>query len=365
MEWYRYSAFRGTLCEQFDELPSGECEGKRKIISEEQNHWKKDLVPFQQSDLKKSLWQIVNTVAPYFMLWAAAYWSLSVSYWITLCFVILAAGFAVRMFIIFHDCCHDSFFGNRNANLIVGVFTGLMTFFPYYQWKHEHAMHHATSSNLSRRGIGDIWTLTVDEYLALSTFRKMGYRLYRNPLIMFGLGPLYLFFVVYRVNHKRAGRKERWNTYATNLGLAGIVSLLCWWLGWKSVLLIQGPILYLSGIAGIWLFYVQHQFEETYYEKEDVWNFVSAAMEGSSYYKLPKLLQWMTGNIGFHHIHHLSSRIPNYYLQQVCQRNAYMHNVSSIDLRTSLRSLRYRVWDEEKKRFVGFSDLSIRKTEKC
>jgi len=323
-------------------------------IQEEQNNWKKDIAPFQKSDIRKSLWQLTNTIVPFLVLWCLAYLSLSVSIWITLFLTIPAAGFAVRSFIIFHDCCHDSFFKSQRANVVVGVITGLMTFFPYYQWKHEHAIHHATSSNLNRRGTGDIWTLTVDEYLVLSSFGRMVYRIYRNPFVMFGLGPIYIFLIGYRFNNKRAGRNERLNTYATNLGLASMIGILCWTLGWKEFLLVQGPILYLSGMAGIWLFYVQHQFEKAYFEKEDNWDYVSAAMEGSSFYKLPKVLQWMTGNIGYHHIHHLCSRVPNYNLQRVYKSNPSMQKVPSIGLLSSLRSLRFRVWDEESKKFVGF-----------
>jgi acyl-lipid omega-6 desaturase (Delta-12 desaturase) len=332
-------------------------------IQAEQSHWKKDIAPYQRSDIRKSAWQLTNTIVPFLVLWCLAYLSLSVSFWITLALTIPAAGFAVRTFIIFHDCCHDSFFKSRHANVLVGVITGLMTFFPYYQWKYEHAIHHATSGNLSRRGTGDIWTLTVDEYLALSSLRRMVYRMYRNPLVMFGLGPIYILLIEYRFNNKRAGRKERLNTYATNLGLIGIIGLLCWTLGWDKFLLVQGPILYLSGMAGIWLFYVQHQFEKTYYEKDENWDYVSAAMEGSSFYKLPTILQWMTGNIGFHHIHHLSSQVPNYNLQRAYKNIPSMRNVSSVGLLSSLRSLRYRVWDEERKKFVGFRAISNLKSK--
>jgi len=241
--------------------------------------------------------------------------------------------------------------------VVVGIITGMMTFFPYYQWQHEHSVHHATCSNLNRRGTGDIWTLTVDEYLELSAFRRMVYRMYRNPFVMFGLGPIYIILIVYRFNRKRAGRRERLNTHATTLGLAAIIALLCWALGWKDFLLIEAPILYLSGMAGIWLFYVQHQFENTYFENADNWDYVSAALKGSSLYKLPKILQWMTGNIGFHHIHHLGPRVPNYNLQRVHESNPFLQNVPSVGLLSSLRSLRHRVWDEKNKRFLGFRDI--------
>jgi len=326
-------------------------------IKEEPKKWKKDIASFEQSDLRQSLWQLFNTLVPFFAFWCLAYRSLSVSFWISLAIVVPAAGFLVRTFIIFHDCCHNSFFKSRRANVMVGVITGLMAFFPYYQWKHEHAIHHATSSNLNRRGTGDIWMLTVDEYLALPLLHRILYRVYRNPFVLFGLGPIFIFLILYRFANKRAGQRERWNTYATDFVLVVMTFLLCWTLGWQQFLLVEGSILYLSGIVGIWLFYVQHQFEYSYFEREEEWDYVSAAIGGSSFYKLPKVLQWITGNIGFHHIHHLSSRIPNYKLQRVYESDPAFQNVPSIVLLSSLRSLRYRLWDEESKTFVTFKDL--------
>jgi omega-6 fatty acid desaturase (delta-12 desaturase) len=326
-------------------------------VQEAKNNWKEDIAPFVSPDVRKSVWQLVNTIVPFLALWYGAYLSLSVSFWITLACTIPAAGLLVRIFIIFHDCCHHSFFKSRKANVVCGIITGMLTFFPYYRWQREHFVHHATSSNLNRKGTGDIWTLTVDEYLALSPSQRLVYRLYRNPLIMFGLGPIYLVLIAYRFNRKRAGRRERWTTHATNLGLAAMVAILCWTLGWQQFLLVEGPILYLSGLAGIWLFYVQHQFEGTYFEKEENWDYVSAALHGSSFYKLPKILQWMTGNIGFHHIHHLGPRVPNYNLPLVHESNPSLRNVPAISLLSSLRCLRHRLWDEENKRFVRFRDV--------
>lgn len=328
-------------------------------LQEEQKSWKKALAPFEKSDIKRSIWQLVNTLVPLVIFWILAYESLAISVWLAWLFVIPAAGFLVRTFIIFHDCCHHSFFVSRRANVTVGVITGLLTFFPYNQWMIEHSVHHATCSNLSRRGTGDIWTLTVDEYTALPPLQRLGYRIYRNPFVMFGLGPLYITFIIYRFNRKKAGRRERLNTYATNLGLAAFITLMCLTLGWQKFLLVEVPILYLSGMAGIWLFYVQHQFEHTYFENNDQWDFVSAAMQGSSYYKLPKVLQWITGNIGFHHIHHLGSRVPNYNLQRTHDSLLFLQQVPVIGLRASFRSLRYRIWDENTKKFVGFKDVSM------
>ncbi|XEC97799.1 fatty acid desaturase [Paenibacillus tarimensis] len=325
--------------------------------TEDKDQWRYNVAPFEKSHLKRSIWQLLNTTLPFFILWYFAYLSLSVSYWLTLALAVPAAGFLIRIFIIFHDCCHNSFFKNRSLNAIVGTITGVLTCCPYLQWKYTHSVHHATSSNLNKRGVGDVWTLTVDEYLSLPPLRRMIYRLYRNPLVMFGLGPVYIFLIDYRFNRKRAGRKERINTYITNAGIAGAAGLLCWMFGWQSFLLIQGPVFLLSGMAGIWLFYVQHQFEDTYFEKEEEWDYVSAAMQGSSYYRLPKILQWITGNIGFHHIHHLSPRVPNYHLQRVHNSHPSFRNVTSIGLVTSLRSLRYRLWNEQSKKFIGFKDL--------
>lgn len=317
------------------------------------NQWKKQVISYSKPVLKKSVWQLINSIVPFILLWSLAYMSLSVSVWLTLALIIPASGFLVRIFIIFHDCCHQSFFKGKKANEIVGTITGILTFFPFGQWKNEHSVHHATSGNLSRRGTGDIWTLTVKEYADLSAWKRLGYRLYRNPLVLFGLGPIFLFVFEYRWNRKGAKRKERLSTYFTNIMIVGLVALLGWLLGWKEVLLIQGAILYLAGAAGIWLFYVQHQFEDTYFEYENEWDYIHAALQGSSFYKLPKWLQWLTGNIGYHHIHHLVPQAPNYYLERIHESNDLLKNVPAIGFRLSLQSLRYRLWDEDNKRFVG------------
>jgi omega-6 fatty acid desaturase (delta-12 desaturase) len=327
------------------------------MFHEEQGGWRKDMAPYERPHIKHSVWQIINTVFPFFLLWYAAYLTLSVSYWLTLGLAIVAAGFSIRIFIIFHDCCHKSFFNNRAANEIIGTITGILTCCPYYQWRHSHCIHHATSGNLNKRGTGDIWTLTVEEYVSSPSLRRFIYRLYRNPLIMFIVGPIYIFLIDYRLNRKQAGFKERINTYITNLGIIGGAGFLCWIIGWQSFLLIQGPIFLISGMAGIWLFYVQHQFEETYFEQEENWDYVKAAMHGSSFYKLPKVLHWITGNIGYHHIHHLSPRVPNYYLQSVHNTSPLLRDVQTITLLSSLRSLRFRIWNEESKKFVGFKDI--------
>ncbi|BBI34205.1 fatty acid desaturase [Cohnella abietis] len=318
---------------------------------------KKGVSPYEKSNTKSSIRQLINTLPPFFILWAAAYLSLSVSYWLALPFIILASGFVIRTFIVFHDCCHGSFFKSRKANDILGTITGILTLFPYQQWKHSHAIHHSTSSNLDKRGIGDMWLLTVDEYLETSFWKRVYYRLYRSPFVMFGIGPIAIFCINYRFNVKGAKRAERINTWITNAGIIVLYGLLCWALGWQNFLLIQAPIFWFSGALGIWLFYVQHQFEDSYFENEEEWSYVKAAVEGSSYYKLPKLLQWMTGNIGFHHVHHLSPRVPNYNLEQAHNAVPPLQHATTITFGTSLKALNFRLWDEDNKAFVSFKQI--------
>ncbi|OTY05424.1 fatty acid desaturase [Bacillus thuringiensis serovar muju] len=303
------------------------------------------------------MWQLINTVVPFVILWYLAYKSLSVSYLLALVPSLLAAGFMTRIFIIFHDCTHYSFFKSRRANRIVGTCMGVLTLFPFDQWGHEHAIHHATSGNLDKRGTGDIWTLTVDEYVAAPFRLRLAYRLYRNPFVMFGLGPIYVFLLKNRFNRKGARQKERMNTYLTNIIIVAVVAILCWAIGWQSFLLVHGTIFLIAGSVGIWLFYVQHTFEDSYFEEDKDWEYVKAAVEGSSFYKLPKILQFLTGNIGFHHVHHLSPRVPNYKLEEAHNNTLPLKNVPTITLATSLQSLRFRLWDEKSNNFVSFKDV--------
>ncbi|WP_050613938.1 fatty acid desaturase [Bacillus testis] len=318
---------------------------------------RKQVLPYEYSETSKSIKQLFNTFLPFLCLWAFAYMSLQVSYALTFIFAVLAAGFLTRIFIIFHDCCHNSFFKNRKANRILGTITGIMTLFPFKKWQHSHNVHHAGSGNLDKRGIGDIWMMTIKEYQEANIWTKLQYRLYRNPLIMFGLGPIYAFLIQNRFNRKGAKMKERWNTYLINICIVLIVAFLCYALGWQSFLLVQGTIFYVSGVAGIWLFYVQHTFEDSYFEETGDWEYVKAAVEGSSYYKLPKVLQWLTGNIGYHHVHHLSPRVPNYKLEDVHNHTVPLQHVPTITLATSLQSLKFRLWDEENKQFVTFKEM--------
>ncbi|TYR80012.1 fatty acid desaturase [Priestia megaterium] len=327
------------------------------MIKQKLQTLRKSMAPYEKPDTKNSVRQIMNTIIPFFVLWFLAYQSLSISYVLTFALTIIAAGFLTRIFIIFHDCCHHSFFKNRQYNKILGTITGILTLFPYNQWAHSHSIHHATSGNLDKRGVGDLWILTVNEYVEAPLSRRIAYRIYRNPFVMFILGPIYVFLITNRFNRKGAKFQERMNTHLTNISIFVIVFILCWTLGWQSFLLVQGPIFLISGSIGVWLFYVQHQFEDSYFEADKEWEYVQAAVEGSSFYKLPKILQWLTGNIGFHHVHHLSPRVPNYKLEEAHNNTIPLQNVPTITLKTSLESLRFHLWDEENKKFVGFKHL--------
>lgn len=266
----------------------------------------------------------------------------------------------IRSFIIFHDCTHGSFFKNKKLNNFFGNVTGVITHFAYEKWKKEHAIHHATSGNLDKRGVGDIWVMTVKEYEEASKWERFQYRLYRNPIVLFGFGPLYLFLIANRVNRKAAKRQERINTHVLTLIIVSIYLLIGFTLGWHVLLMVQLPIIYIAGMAGIWLFYVQHQFEDSYFENESEWDFVKAAVDGSSYYKLPAWLEWMTGSIGYHHVHHLAPRVPNYHLEEAHENTPPLHKATTITLKTSLESIKFRLYDEENNTFITFKKMKER-----
>lgn len=319
---------------------------------------RRSVAPYAKPNTKKAIRQMINSLLPFFTLWFFAYESLSFSIWLTILIDVMAAGFYIRTFIIFHDCAHLAFFKNKKANRIIGTMTGIITLFPYEQWKREHSIHHATSGNLDKRGTGDIWVMTVEEYMASSFRERLTYRLYRNPLILFGLGAFYLFLIKSRFNRKGARRKERMNTYIINIGIVAIYTLLIGLIGWQAFLMVQLPIVMVAGSFGIWLFYVQHQYEDSYFENEDEWDYVKAAVEGSSYYKLPKVLQWISGNIGYHHVHHLVPRVPNYNLQIAHESTPPLQRVTTITLCKSLQSIRFRLYDQKRKSFIGFKEIT-------
>ncbi|MBK8000807.1 MAG: fatty acid desaturase [Verrucomicrobia bacterium] len=324
-----------------------------KLLADTQK-WKEIVLEFQKPSLPRAVWQIVNTLGAYALLWYLMYLSLSVSWWLTVPLAILAGAFLVRVFIIFHDCGHGSFFKSRTANDIVGFFCGMLTFTPYYHWRWEHAIHHATAGDLDRRSVGDVWTMTVQEYLEATRWKRFTYRLARNPFVLFIVAPLFLFLVLQRFSSGKANPRERESVQWMNLAIVLMAVGLGWLVGFKAYLIIQLIAMMVAASAGVWMFYVQHQFEDVYWERGEHWDFTAAALQGSSFYKLPRILQWFSGNIGFHHIHHLSPRIPNYNLQRCHDADPLFQTVKPVTLVTSLKSFNLRLWDEKLKRLVGF-----------
>lgn len=323
----------------------------------------KSVKPFANANHRKSTMQLLNTISPLLVTWILAYLSMSVSIWLAAGLAVIASGFIVRTFIIFHDCTHGSFYQSKKKNNLLGTITGIITLFPYEKWKREHAIHHASSSNLDKRGVGDIWVMTVKEYEEASTWQKFTYRMYRNPIVMFGLGPLYLMLIANRTNRKDAKKKEKNNTYLINIVLIIMFAALIVMLGWQAFLIVHGISLYLAAALGIWLFYIQHTFEDSYFEEESEWNYVKAAVDGSSYYQLPKVLQWLSGNIGYHHVHHLAPRVPNYHLEEAHESTPPLQYATTITMKTSLDSLRYRLYDPEQKAFITFREFGRKKKQ--
>lgn len=323
------------------------------------SNWLNIIKKYNQPSNIKSWWQIINSFVPFFALWIVMIYSLKISYWLTLPLTIIAAGFLVRIFIIFHDCGHGSFFKSQVMNRVIGIFAGILVFTPYHKWHYDHKIHHQTVGNLDKRGVGDVSTLTVAEYNNLSRSKRFFYRMYRNPVVLLLIAPFFIFTILYRIPGK--GRSVKVNIYShlTTIGIIAIITGVSFVIGLKTFLLIEVPLFFVASIHGIWLFYVQHQFKNVIWKRNETWDYKTIAMEGSSYLKLPRVLQWFTGNIGFHHIHHLSSQIPNYNLEKCYKENPIFQDVKHINFFTSLDSIRYRLWDERKQQLVGFKEATI------
>jgi omega-6 fatty acid desaturase (delta-12 desaturase) len=321
--------------------------------------WVKLVAPYSHSIPTVSIWQIANSFVPYICLTVLAYATIHISYWLTLPAAVFAGLFLMRIFIIQHDCGHQSFFKSKQANERLGFICGVLTMTPYAFWRTAHAVHHATSGDLDHRGIGDVETKTVREYLAATPIQRLGYRLYRNPFIMFGFGPLYMFLINQRtpISWRAAKTKQsKRSLIYTDLILLAIWIPLIALLGLDTVLKVQLPMYMVATTVGVWMFYVQHNFEDTYWRVHPEWTYEQAALLGSSYYKLPRVLQWFSGNIGLHHIHHLSPKIPNYLLQKAHNENEYFQNVHTFTLFASLKVLvsRLALWDEDQQKMVTF-----------
>ncbi len=318
--------------------------------------WRDAIAPYVRPRWGRSLLDLATSVVPYLALSVAMYREADVSYLLVLAMAVPASGFLLRTYIVFHDCAHGSFLPAKRANVWLGVGLGLLVYSPFHSWRHSHAVHHATAGDLDRRGVGDVPTLTVAEYQASSWRRRLGYRLFRNPLVMFGLGPIYSMVVQPRLVSRSARPRIRRSVIGTNIALAILVAPLCWLVGWREYLVVQWSTALLAGSAGVWLFYVQHQFEDTYWQRADGWSYPDAALRGSSYLRLPKVLQFFTGNIGLHHVHHLSARIPNYNLQRAHDENPIFHGVPALSLWDGLRAVRLKLWDEDRGRLVTFAE---------
>jgi len=331
--------------------------GEEKKSQEEWSNWTGIIGRYMQLSRAQSWWQIVNSFVPYFALWVAMYYSLQVSYLLTLGLSLLAAGFLVRIFIIFHDCGHGSFFNSPKANLITGIISGLMVYTPYHRWHYEHLKHHQTVGNLDKRGTGDVYTMTVAEYKNSSKRKKLWYRMYRNPVILLLIIPFFLFTFIFRLQGVNQTRKMHMQTHLTTLTLIVLVTLMSFWIGLEAFLLIQVPIMLIASIAGVWLFYVQHQYKDVVWERSDKWDYKVIAMEGSSFVKLPRVIQFFSGNIGYHHIHHLGPKIPNYYLEK-CHLENPIFQKEPLTFLQAIQSTRYRLWDEENNKLVSFKEAS-------
>ncbi|MCZ6674794.1 MAG: fatty acid desaturase [Verrucomicrobia bacterium] len=319
--------------------------------------WRAIVRKYQKPSLTKGLWQLTNSGIPYVGLWILMYFTTSVSWPLTIALCALASLFIMRLFIIFHDCGHGSFFKSRKANNIVGFLIGILTFTPYRHWTWQHAAHHGTSGNLDERGLGDIWTMTVNEFKEASSRTRLLYRFSRNPVVLFVLAPFGFLAIYQRFPVSSASKRDRYSVHLMNFSLLLYVVGMSFIFGFWNYLWIQLSIMTLSGTLGIWLFYVQHQFEDTYWRSNEEWDYASSALAGSSFYKLPAILNWFSGNIGYHHIHHLSSRIPNYNLQACHRAEPFFQQVPELTLAKSLKSLNLRLWDEDTQKLVGYRFL--------
>jgi omega-6 fatty acid desaturase (delta-12 desaturase) len=324
--------------------------------SRERAFWREAVAPYEKPRLGRSIVDVATSLVPYLGLSVAMYLVLDASYLLVLALAVPASGFLLRTYIVFHDCTHGSFLPSKRANTWLGVVCGLVAFSPFHAWKHEHAMHHATSSDLDRRGAGDVDMLTVREYMEGSWLQRLGYRLVRNPVVMLGLGPIWSLAIQPRFSQGSGRRLDRRSVIYTDIALVVLIGTLVWLVGWKAYLMVQLPTILMAGSAGVWLFYVQHQFEDSYWQRGEGWSYADAALKGSSYLKLPKVLQFFSGNIGLHHVHHLSARIPNYNLQRCHDANPILHDVPTLSLWDGIKALRLKLWDEERGQLVGWAE---------
>jgi len=324
-------------------------------VNPDRLYWRDSVAGYERASLGHAIFGIATSVVPYVLLTVAMYLCLDVSVLLTLALAVPAAGFLLRVFIVFHDCTHGSFLASKRGNLWLGRLTGLLVFQPFGNWRHNHAVHHGTSGDLDRRGTGDVATLTAAEYASRPRKARLAYRLFRSPLVMFGIGPIWSLMIGPRIWSNKMRERQRHSIWLTNLALAILIGAIVWVVGIDAWLLVQMPTAILAGTAGVFLFYVQHQFEDVYWETGESWNYADAALKGSSYLKLPKVLQFFSGNIGLHHVHHLSAKIPNYNLQRAHDENKIFADVPVLSIADGLRSTRLKLIDEESGRLLTWA----------
>lgn len=322
------------------------------------NTWKTDLAPYARPDVRRSVLDLFTSVVPYLAGFALMYQLLDVSYLLTLLVAIPTAGFLLRTYIVFHDCAHGNFLPSKRANHVLGAFVAFIVYTPFAAWRHSHAMHHASAGDLDRRGDGDVPTMTVAEWHAASRGKRLEYRLTRSPWIMFTIGPFFALVIQPRIWKRSDRPRIQRSVIITNVAIAIKVAVLCVVMGPIGFLAVQVPLVLLAGGAGIWLFFVQHQYEDAYWENSDSWDYATAALQGSSYLKLPKVLQYFSGNIGLHHVHHLSSKVPNYHLQAAHDSVDLFREVPVLSLRDALRAMRLKLWCEERRKLVTWAEAA-------
>ncbi len=339
------------------ESRDGGQEAERESGPVSASEWRQVLAPYRVPSAARAVWQVTSTLGALLAVWVVLFLVVPGWWYLAVPLVVVAGGLQVRLFILFHDCTHEALFPSRRVNAVVGAMTGVLNFTPFRHWRWEHGRHHASAGDLDRRGTGDIWTMTVQEYQEASRWRRFTYRLARNPVVLFGIAPVIVFAFWQRIPSKGCGPVERRSVWWTNLAILGLVGGIGSCFGLAEYLVLQTGVLMVAGAAGVWLFYVQHQFEGVTWSRRTQWTYLAAALEGSSFYRLPRVLQWFSGSIGFHHLHHLDPRIPNYNLERCHRAVARFIDVQPITLVGSLRSLRFRLWDEATRRLVGFRDL--------
>ena len=336
---------------------------KLSDLAPDLGRWREVVARYQNPSVRRSVFQLSTTLVPLLATFVVMYFTYHVSYLLTLALAVIAGGFLIRTFIIMHDCGHGAFFRSRRANDIVGFITGVLTMTPYVQWRRDHAIHHAHSGHLDERGHGDVSTLTVKEYLALSWWGRFKYRAYRNPVVMLGFGPMWLMGIKHRFHTRdTAGKREIIGVHLTNAAILLLFLLTSMLIGPLKVIALYLPAMFIAGAAGIWLFYVQHQFEDTYWAKPPQWDYATAAVAGSSFFRLPRVLDWFTGSIGYHHIHHLSPKIPFYNLRKCHEENPAFGVARLLTIRESLQTFRLKLWDEDRAQLIGWRELRHRVT---